>query len=179
MRTKPARDKTAKDLWTFSLAVYDQPGVAAACLGLQDRHGLDVNILLYCCWAGVRGQTLDSGQFRQLRDASRAWSEEIVQPLRALRRRLKTEPGDAEQDLRARILDLELEAERLEQARLLAALPLPADTPEPKTAGANLRGYIKSRKLKTDETDMADLATILGASFPDLPPLLSVWFVVP
>src|SRR5690606_37013156 len=161
-----ALDRTARDLWTFSLAVYDQPGVAAACLGLQERHRLDVNILLYCCWAGVRGQTLAAAQLRALRAASRSWSEEIVQPLRAVRRRLKSERGDGEQELRARILELELEAERLEQARLLAALPLPAGEPEPKAAGANLRGYLKSRRTTADETDVADLATILRACFP-------------
>jgi len=29
--------------WTFSLSVYGQPGVPAACLTLQDEGGADVN----------------------------------------------------------------------------------------------------------------------------------------
>lgn len=172
-------DRTARELWTFSLAVYDQPGVAAACLALQDRHGLDVNILLYCCWAGARGATLSRAQVRTLQAAVAAWSGEVVQPLRAVRRRLKTERDDEAQDLRAKVLQLEIEAERLEQARLLAAVPLPAGQPEPRKAGANLAAYLKSRKIAATEEEVADLAVLLGASFPDLPPLLTVWYVVP
>jgi uncharacterized protein (TIGR02444 family) len=33
--------------WRFSLALYARPGVAAALLGLQDRAGRDVNLVLY------------------------------------------------------------------------------------------------------------------------------------
>ncbi len=171
--------KTARDLWTFSLAVYDQPGVAAACLGLQDRHGLDVNLLLFCCWAGVCGQTLNAAKLRKLEEAVESWSREVVNPLRAVRRRLKTEPDDAAQDLRAKVLQLEIEAERLEQVRLLAALPLAAGDPEPRLAGANLRAYVLSRKVEATESEIAELATLLGASFPDLPPLLAVWYLLP
>ena len=172
-------DRTARELWTFSLAVYDQPGVATACLGLQDRHGLDVNLLLYCCWAGVRGATLSAAQIRALQRAAAAWSAEVVQPLRAVRRRLKTERDDEAQDLRAKVLQLEIEAERLEQARLLAALPLAAGEPEPRKAGANLRAYLKSRKVTMTESEVAELAALLCACFPDLPPLLAVWFLLP
>ena len=172
-------DRTARELWTFSLAVYDQPGVATACLGLQDRHGLDVNLLLYCCWAGVRGQTLNASKLRKLEDAIESWSREVVHPLRAVRRRLKTERDDEAQDLRAKVLQLEIEAERLEQVRLLSALPLAAGDPEPRLAGANLRAYVVSRKVEASESEIAELATLLGASFPDLPPLLAVWYLLP
>ena len=47
--------------WQFSGAVYAHPGVAEACLDLQDRHGLDVNLLLFCAWAGVQGRVFDGG----------------------------------------------------------------------------------------------------------------------
>ena len=172
-------DRTAREFWTFSLAVYDQPGVATACLALQERHGLDVNLLLFCCWAGVRGAALTAAQIKLLRRAGAAWSGEVVQPLRAVRRRLKSERDDEAQDLRAKVLQLEIEAERLEQARLLAALPLPAGEPEPRKAGANLQAYLRSRKVTTTETEVAELACLLGACFPDLPPLLAVWFLLP
>ena len=39
--------------WDFSLAVYGRPGVAPACLALQQRHGADVNLLLFCAWFGA------------------------------------------------------------------------------------------------------------------------------
>jgi len=49
--------------WDFSLAVYRRPGVAAACLRLQDEAGVDVNLLLYFCWlATVRASARTSGR---------------------------------------------------------------------------------------------------------------------
>jgi len=39
----------ADRFWAFSLALYGKPGVAPALLGLQDRLGVDVNLLLFCC----------------------------------------------------------------------------------------------------------------------------------
>ena len=41
--------------WDFSLEVYAKEGVADACLRLQDDLGIDVNMLLFCCWAGHSG----------------------------------------------------------------------------------------------------------------------------
>ncbi len=111
--------------WDFSLAVYGRPGVAEACLALQDRHGLDVNLLLFCCWAGAKGRALDAGDMARLIAAAGPWNAEVVRPLRTARRWLKTQrsaPRDQAEILRARIKADELEAERLEQS-ILAATP--------------------------------------------------------
>ena len=56
--TEPAGEaaEAAASFWAFSLEFYARPGVAEACLALQDRHGLDVNILLLCCWLGWSGR---------------------------------------------------------------------------------------------------------------------------
>jgi hypothetical protein len=41
--------------WRFSLAFYAAPGVARALMALQDRDGLDVNLMLFALWIGVSG----------------------------------------------------------------------------------------------------------------------------
>src|ERR1700680_2972326 len=41
--------------WRFSLRFYRQPGVADACIALQDARGVDVNILLFFLWLGSPG----------------------------------------------------------------------------------------------------------------------------
>lgn len=109
----------APDFWSFSLDFYARPGVAEACLELQDRHGLDVNMVLYCCW---RGDTLTQAQLQAAIALTSSWRSEIVQPLRTLRRRLKPGfppfPEAGVQGLRKRIADAELEAERLQQQAL-------------------------------------------------------------
>ena len=42
--------------WDFSLIVYMTPGVGPACVALQEAHELDVNIVLFCLWAGASGR---------------------------------------------------------------------------------------------------------------------------
>ena len=76
-------------LWDFSQDLYGRPGVAEACLSLQDRRGLDVNILLFCCWAGMRGQALTVEALAACLDTVRPWQDQVVKPLRAVRRWLK------------------------------------------------------------------------------------------
>ena len=44
-------------LWRFSLAFYARPGVSEALIGLQDRAGLDVNLVLFALWLGVSGRS--------------------------------------------------------------------------------------------------------------------------
>ena len=54
--------------WDFSLAVWGREAVEPACLDLQERHGLDVNLLLFCGWAGRRGRALDDADIARLID---------------------------------------------------------------------------------------------------------------
>ncbi|MFB3151067.1 MAG: TIGR02444 family protein, partial [Alphaproteobacteria bacterium] len=42
--------------WDFALVVYRRDGVAEACLALQESQGVDVNVLLFCCWLGESGR---------------------------------------------------------------------------------------------------------------------------
>ncbi len=73
----------------FAEAMYARPGVAAACLDLQDRRGFDVALLLHACWLGARARALAPDQAAALVSATVPWRYEIVRPLRRLRRRLK------------------------------------------------------------------------------------------
>jgi uncharacterized protein (TIGR02444 family) len=45
--------KSESLLWSFSLAVYSDGSVQQECLNLQDQYGIDVNVLLFCAYAGV------------------------------------------------------------------------------------------------------------------------------
>lgn len=116
---------SANPFWDFSLAVYGRSGVPACCLALQDRRGVDVNVLLFAAWAGLEcGIRLSAADLALVDGAVSGWREEMVRPLRALRRRAKAE-DDA---LYRRMKAAELEAERVQQDRLFAAggfLPQP------------------------------------------------------
>ncbi len=117
--------------WDFSLATYGRDGVADACITLQEAHGADVNILLFCAWAGRNGVRLDRAQIEAACAAVEGWHREIVRPLRSVRRRLKSAldgspPSELQAALRARVQKIEIDAEHIEQLRLAAL----ADTPD-------------------------------------------------
>jgi uncharacterized protein (TIGR02444 family) len=137
--------------WDFSLAVYKREALVAACHGLQDKHGADVNMLLFCCWIGASGRgPLASDDFSHLNEAVSLWQREVVMPLRAARRRLKQPPealgGQAARSLRDAVAAAELESERLEQVALVEAVerkPVITDLERRRRhVAANLANYL-------------------------------------
>jgi uncharacterized protein (TIGR02444 family) len=130
--------------WHFSQAVYAAPGVQDACLLMQDRFGLDVNLALFCAWAGARrGMALAPADVAEAAMLVQDWREEVVVPLRALRRRLKPRPEAPVKALRQRVAALELEAEQLQQAMLFRrAAGWPAAAPGHGLALRNLHALL-------------------------------------
>jgi uncharacterized protein (TIGR02444 family) len=115
---RPLADAAA-ELWEFSLDFYARPGVSAALIELQDGAGLDVNLILFALWHGLSGRgRLDGERLAVAGQAASAIQTEIVMPLRALRRRLRTDPDADIHRLREALKGLELDAERIAQARL-------------------------------------------------------------
>ena len=163
--------------WDFSLRVYGQPGVAPACLELQDRHGLDVNLLLLCCWLGHCQKAKPSrAQVAALADAVAAWHNDVVRPLRQARRRLKAPdaaiPPALAEALRREVKRIELDAEHIEQLARAARLPAsePAGVPVPENAAAALGYYLDRVGVSPDETDRLNLTALLRAAFDDVAP---------
>ncbi len=177
----PARNP----FWDFSLAVWGREAVEAACLALQLRHGIDVNILLFCGWAGRRGRALDAADLGRLIEAARPWREATVLPLRALRTWLKSQtvtpagaPAGAAAALRERIKASELEAEAIQQALLVAAIAVPEEGAEsggaPALTAGNLSNYFAALGITRDANDTAELADLLRGCHPELQPLEAV-----
>src|SRR5436305_14768174 len=78
--------------WRFSLQFYRQPGVADACIALQEEAGVDVNLLLFLLWLAGKARTLVAAEVASLDQRVADWRESTVKPLRAIRRDLKTPP---------------------------------------------------------------------------------------
>jgi len=163
--------------WDFSVRTYREPGVADACLTLQDEYGADVNLLLYFCWAGWHKAALDPSTFEQALGFSQNWAEHVVRPLRGVRRWMKAAGCNSElldlaacQDVRERVKAAELRAEKLQQ-EALEALPLQCRQDGPIPAGpravaANLRRYCREAGIDWSEDVRAKLGVILRAAFP-------------
>ena len=171
-------DWPANPFWDYALELYRGEGVEAACLELQQRHGLDVNVVLFCCWLARRGILADRALYHRVAQATQAWQAEFVQPLRVVRTELKAalaapEPGslparwpELAAALRRRVLALEIDGERMEQLLLaeLAADLAPTATPGVALASANLRRY-----WPFAAPDRRPLGTLLQAAFPEVP----------
>ncbi len=119
------------DLFTrFALQLYRRAGVADACLDLQNRHDVDVNVVLFAAFVGaVRRQGLTADDLDLAHRRVEAWHHEVVRPLRAVRQRLKTGPSPAPNDatgsLRRKLAQLEIEAEVIELGQLGALVSEP------------------------------------------------------
>lgn len=141
--------KTDGSLWHFAEALYGHGEVSKACLFLQDQCGVDVNVLLFALWIARRKVLLDAAAVSEIDAAVKQWRQEIVVPLRAVRRRMKTGPSPAPDDtteaLRSRLQEIEIESERIELSVLeaidLGPLPQIDETPIAKNVLAVVGAY--------------------------------------
>ena len=109
----------AAALWRFALDFYALPDVSSAMIELQDRAGLDVNLILFALWHGLSGRgRLDAQQLAAADQAVGMFRAEIIEPLRMLRRRLGTGLDADTRQLRETITRVELDAEKIALTRL-------------------------------------------------------------
>jgi len=167
--------------WDFSLEVYHREGVGAACLHLQARHGIDVNVMLFCLWLGHSGRgVMTDEELRALRAATDQWHEVVVRGLRRIRVTLKDEfpdtPEKLRESLRGSIQAAEINSEHLEQLLLAAAVDRPAAAEEASLedraadSGRNFGRYLDSLEIAFEPADSVHFAHILGQAFQGLTP---------
>ena len=158
--------RVSGSLWSFSLEVYANGAVQDACLNLQERHGLDVNILLLCCWLALRHKRIDGAEFDVVLAHTTEWQCNVVVPLRKIRRHIKSGvgliPNGDSEVLRVRIKSLELEAERIEQQQLeftvLHKMELVSDGRDCSSlAISNLDAYFVALQIEPNKWDLQDL----------------------
>lgn len=99
-------------LWDWTLKTYERPGVPEACLILQDEHGLNTSLLLWAAWADP-----DDAALAGAVAAGKAWDDQVLWPLRRVRRDLKAAMSgiadEARLALREDVKAAELQAERV------------------------------------------------------------------
>ncbi len=172
--------------WDYAVKLYSNGSVSEACLGLQDRRGIDVNMLLFCVWvaASGRGQLSESEMAAGI-EAGQVWQSEVVAPLRHVRRYLKgpITPADGRlgAELARVITESELYAEHMEVQILSEIVTRPAvgsfDNQERgREAAENLQTYMLHVLREIEEQDRQDLHAIWQAAFPDANPRLTELF---
>ena len=110
--------EAARSLWDYATAVYSRPGIAESCLWFQDHCRGDVPVILFISWCSIRGVVVNHRLLAQVEQMVSEWHQDVVMPLRGLRRELKRDSKSIAQEavcaFREKIKALELEAEHLE-----------------------------------------------------------------
>jgi uncharacterized protein (TIGR02444 family) len=157
--------------WNFSLRLYAKAGVPDACLALQARHGIDVNLLFCCLWLGVEGERLGRHDVVRLAARARDLHEGVVKPLRLARTSLKRFVATEDEALRPALGALrnaikksELDAEHLEQVMLGALRPVGVpEAPTAALAQANAQMYFHFIGARLAAEDESNLALVIAA----------------
>lgn len=172
----------AHPAWDFVIRLYAVPDVAAACLDLQERHGINVTFMLFCLWRGSVSAGPLGEHVPALAAAAREWHETVVLPVRAARRRLKTETGSSRKPyataLYKSVLAAEIDCEHAELLMLAeradAVCGLPESAGSPSATAQNLSAFLAASDMQPTKRDGPSLATILEAvgAASELPRLL-------
>ncbi len=162
-----AETEQGSPFWRFSLRFYRQAGVADACIALQDGCRIDVNILLFFLWLATARRCVPPAAAKAVCEKAGPWRDDVVAPLRMVRRRLKegsalVERGAAEL-FRTRIKAVELESERLQQEALFA-LAAGLATEDATTVATAARANVAAYELASERSfTPAAVETLLGA----------------
>ncbi len=156
--------------WDFSLAVYMTEGVGPACIALQERHQIDVNILMLLLWLAASGRgAVGEPELAAIMTAAGPWHREVVRRLRQVRTRMKggfpPAPVELAESLRKRIGKIEVDCEHVEQLMLAASIDRAADPARPPAeraadAAASIAAYFAAVGAMVNAADRAALDVV-------------------
>ncbi|VTU23230.1 hypothetical protein H4CHR_01147 [Variovorax sp. PBS-H4] len=99
--------------WNGIAALYADASLERSLLRRQDEENLDVVLHLFARWAASQGHALDADALAQAEALVARWRAEVIAPLRALRRSMKTPAELARREaVRDKVKAAELAAER-------------------------------------------------------------------
>ncbi len=164
--------------WDYSVEIYAKPGIADNLLSLQNDHGADVNMLLFCCWTGITRGVFTDQSFNKANDFSHSWCEHAVSPLRQVRAWMKhsgCESDSVDSDwcmsLREKVKSVELQAEKLQQYALESIIAAQPDVTlslneQQNAMVINLKRYLDSADIRINDRIIHQLTEVIRMSFP-------------
>ena len=160
----------AEQFWNYSKKIYGP--LTATFLFLQDRFGLDVNLLLLCFWLGKYRWVLTDREFFVLIENVMPCRDHLIGPLRQARRFVKKNDDiPNSENLTAKILLIELEAERLEQMILIDSLSKFYNKhtddvySEAELTVLNMRSYLKAASLPMNQEIESAFKILIDTTF--------------
>ena len=166
--------------WNYSNEIYRITNVPETCLKLQNKYGLDVNMVLFCCWHGNNFGKMNEDLFIQCQNFSTTWTNNSVKPLREIRTWLKSigcldQMLDVEpcMNFRNQVKKVELESEKFQQdslERFCNSIPIPDLDDSNKTEGiaCNLKLYLTAENVDLSDDINSGLEFLTQKSIQEL-----------
>ena len=128
----------------------------------------------------IRGLSLAIKELKRIDESIAVWSEQVVRPLRAVRRWLKTDSGRSFHDgtsLRERVLNLELIPERGRQQRMNDLLPAVRTASDLGLCASELQRCARMHHRELDPPSLRALQSLWVAANPgrDVATTLADW----
>lgn len=144
--------------WNYSSQLFQIADVANTCLEMQNNFDADVNLLLFCCWAGENQRQLDDNDINKLMQACEPWQTAILKPLREARKMMKNNiiamPAHLHTQTISNLSEMELNAEHMAQLNLEKTIVFScrkaSGVSSVDTAARNLLTYVQ--KLEKTQT---------------------------
>lgn len=159
--------------WRFSLQVYQDEQVKEACLTFQQQEGLNVNLLLLCCWLACAVEEISQSELLQACHCITDWHEKVTQTLRFARQQLKKlSTGDWGNHFYQQVLSDELASEAYQQHRLYQCFAAQQKTAVSKNellATRYLHWLFSNKELRIEpsfSSQIAHFAKIVLAKLP-------------
>jgi uncharacterized protein (TIGR02444 family) len=159
----------AHPAWDFAVRLYGASSVAPGCLELQERHGVDVTMMLFCLWLGLeRGEPIAT-RLPELCEAAKEWRSAAVLPIRAARKWLKGEAkGPEAAALYQAVLKAEIDCEHGELLALARLAETRAgewvDASWAVVAAENLAAFFAESGVLLGDADRAAVRVLLAAT---------------
>lgn len=167
------KDFLEQDFWRYSVKLYSKKAVEQACLLLQDEHGLNVNIVLYCLYHAVNNRGLISThEFESLASHIDAFHKKITHQLRHVRTLWKKRRKSLSSTLiYQELFHIELAAEQIEQAIITETmLPIAQRNRSEKEklndCLVSLNNYFEQKKIKLNTHTRHAVNTLIQYAFP-------------
>lgn len=165
------------EFWDFATRLYARGQAKEACLELQDHRGLDVNVILFCCWVASSGRGgFRSGELESALESVSPWRAHVIQVLRDLRQHLKGDvtpaPKPLSDDLRRVVVECELHSEHVEALMLHQSMVRVGTgtfdrLQQLEDSTSNLLRYLILSGISPDNRDLGSLIEVLAAAFPE------------
>jgi uncharacterized protein (TIGR02444 family) len=157
----------------FAEQIVNHPHMRTVLYHLQDRLGMNVNILLFCCWFAYKGcRHLSKKDLQSIANTISPWHNQIVtelQKMLVVSNRMNDQYWQT--NVGAMILNAELLANQMEQTMLAEIIDRPpinrTSTQKIADACKSVSAYSKELKGGFDQEDAEAIKQLLIHIFPD------------